>query len=124
LEDPEGKRCLIVDGEIPHSVLRDVEAIIAEERTLIEDAWVGHMISKDWLSVVFVPGGYLEVVCYRGTTRERQAVHAIPWGGVVGDRLPEAHDLEIDRDSSELILRAIGQSRVRVPLRFLVFRGQ
>jgi hypothetical protein len=54
---------------------------------------------------------------------ERQAIHGIPWGGMVGDRLPEADDFEIDRDSSDLILRAIGQSRVRVPLRLLVFRG-
>jgi hypothetical protein len=43
--------------------------------------------------------------------------------GIVGDRLPESDDLEIDGDSSELVLRAVGQSRVRVPLRFLVFRG-
>ena len=115
---------MIVEGEIPHAVLRDIEAIIAEGRPLIEDAWVGHMIRKDWLSAAFVPGGDLEVVCYKGTTTERRATHGIPWGGIVGDRLPEAHDLEIDGDSSELILRAIGQSRVRVPLRFLVFRGQ
>jgi hypothetical protein len=124
LEDSEGKQCLIVEGEIPQAVLRDVEAIIAEGRPLIEDAWVGHMLRQDWLSVVFVPGGSLQVVCYRGTTMERQAIHAIPWEGVVGDRLPESHDLDIDRDSSELILCATGQSRVRVPLRFLVFRGQ
>jgi hypothetical protein len=123
LEDPEGKQCMIVEGKIPHSVVSDVEAIIAEERPRIEDAWVSHMIRKDWLSVTFVPGGDLEVVCYEGTTMERQAIHGIPWGGIVGDRLPESDDLEIDRDSSELVLRAIGQSRVRVPLRFLVFRG-
>jgi hypothetical protein len=104
-------------------VLRDIEAIIAEGRPLIEDAWVGHMIRKDWLSVAFLPGGDLEVVCYEGTTMERRAVHGIPWGGIVGDRLPESDDLEIDGDSSELVLRAVGQSRVRVPLRFLVFRG-
>jgi hypothetical protein len=124
LEDPEGKQCMIVEGEIPDSVLRDIEAIIAEGRPLIEDAWVGHMIRKDWLSVAFVARGDLEVVCYKGTAMERQAIHGIPWGGIVGDRLPEAHDLEIDGDSSELILRATGQSRVRVPLRFLVFPGQ
>jgi hypothetical protein len=114
---------MIVEGEIPHSMLRDVEVVIAEERPRIEDAWVSHMISKDWLSVTFVPGGDLEVVCYRRTTMERQAIHGIPWGGIVGDRPPEPDDFEIDRDSSELVLRTIGQSRVRVPLRFLVFRS-
>jgi hypothetical protein len=114
---------MIADGEIPQSVLRNVEVIIAEERPRIEDAWVGHMLRKNWLSVAFVPGGDLKVVCYRGTTMERQAIHGIPWGGLVGDRLPESDDFEIDRDSSDLILRAIGQSRVRVPLRLLVFRS-
>jgi hypothetical protein len=123
LEDVEGKQCMIADGKIPETVLRNVEAIIAEERPWIEDAWVGHMLRKNWLSVAFVPGGNLKVVCYVGTTMERQTIHGIPWGGLVGDRLPESDDFEIDRDSSDLILRAIGQSRVRVPLRLLVFRS-
>jgi len=114
---------MIADGKIPETVLRDVEVIIAEERPRVEDAWVRHMLRRNWLSVAFVPGGSLSVVCYEGTSMERQAIHGIPWGGLVGDRLPESDDFEIDRDSADLILRAIGQSRVRVPLRLLVFRG-
>jgi hypothetical protein len=123
LEDREGRQCMTVEGEISPAVLRDVEPIIAEGRALIEDAWVSRMIEKDWLSVRVVPNGDLDVVCYQGTAMERRAVHGIPWGEAVGDRVPKSDDVEIDRDSSELILRAMGQSRVRVPLRFLVFRG-
>jgi hypothetical protein len=124
LEDRAGKRCLTVAGEIPPSVLRKVEVIIAEGRSRIEDFWVSHMLSKDWLSVDFAPNGDLKVVAYRGTPMERQAIHGIPWRGIAGDRPPRPDDLEIDRGTSELNLRAMGQSRVRVPLRFLVFGGE
>jgi hypothetical protein len=123
LEDPEGKRCLVAEGEIPRSVVRNVEGIVTQERSRIEDFWVAHMISQDWLSVDFTPGGDLKVVCYQKTPRERETIHGIPWRGIAGDRAPEPDDLEIDRGASELNLRAMSQSRIRVPLRFLVFEG-
>jgi hypothetical protein len=123
LEDPAGKRCLTVAGEIPPSVLRKVQSIIAAERSRIEDFWVGHMIEKNWLAVDFAPSGDLRVVCYRGTPAERQMTHCIPWRGIAGDRAPRPDDLEIDRTTAELVLRAMGRSRVRVPLRFLAFEG-
>jgi hypothetical protein len=123
LEDPAGKRCLTVAGEIPPSVLRKVEVIIAAERSRIEDFWVGQMIEKNWLAVDFASNGDLRVVCYRGTPMQRQMTHAIPWRGIAGDRAPKPDDLEIDGANSELVLRAMGQSRVRVPLRFLAFEG-
>ena len=123
LEDPAGERGVTAEGEIPPAVLRKVEVIIAGARSRIEDFWVGHMISKNWLAVDFAPSGDLRVVCYRGTPMQRQMTHGIPWRGIVGDRAPQADDLEIDRTTSELVLRSMGQSRVRVPLRFLVFAG-
>ncbi len=123
LEDAEGKRSLTVAGEIPAGVLRKVEVIIAAARSRIEDFWVSHMIRKNWLAVDFAPSGDLRVTCYRGTSSQRQLVHGIPWRGIAGDLAPRLDDIEVDRISSELVLRTMGQSRVRVPLRFLIFQG-
>jgi hypothetical protein len=123
LENAHGKRTFEVEGSIPESVLDAVQVIIAEDRPRIEDAWVKYMGVMGWLTVGLQAGGDLAVTCYRCTAHERQMLHGIPWGGIIGDRDPEPDDLEIDWEAAQLVLGGLPRSgRVKVPVRLFVFR--
>jgi hypothetical protein len=49
---------------------------------------------------------------------ERELIHRVPWGGIIGHRYPEPSDIELDPDGVDLVLGGLlGRGRVRLPLR-------
>jgi len=123
LEDRHGARVFEPIGKIPQNILDELATEVDLHDITIEDAWSYYAAIRGWIRPEVEPDQRerLLLSIYSGTGYERMRLLKVHWSKIIGDRSPQADDVMLDVENTELVVGARERQPVRIPLRVVVF---